>query len=154
MDPIITPIVLILGKYALDKGAELGKEVGPKALETAKEMFGMVLQRVKQVDPRTAQKYPENPKGYTTPMADALSEILQADPDFAAKLKELLTKYDTAAKEHSAATGKRYQAILTGSGAIAQEGSVAAGKGGVAVGGNVEGGIRLGGHQPDEEEQQ
>jgi hypothetical protein len=115
MDPVVTPIVLILGKYALDKGAELGKEVGPKALETAKEMFGMVLQRVKQVDPHTAQKYPENPKGYTTPMSDALSEILQAEPDFAAKLKELLTKYDTAANEHAAATGKSYQVILTGS---------------------------------------
>jgi hypothetical protein len=154
MGPFVTPIVLILGKYALDKGVELGKEVGPKALETAKEMFGMVLQRVKQVDPRTAQKYPENPKGYTAPMTDALSEILQAEPDFAAKLKELLTKYDTAAKEHATATGKSYQAILTGSGAVAQDGSVAAGAGGVAVGGNVEGGIRLGGRQPDKDEEE
>ncbi len=31
--------MIILGKYALDKGAELAQEVGPKALDTAREMF-------------------------------------------------------------------------------------------------------------------
>jgi len=116
MDPITTSIVIILGKYALDKGVELGKEVGPTALEKAKEMFGMVLEHVKGVAPRTAQKFPENPEGYKAPLTDALDEAVQADADLAAKLKALLEEYEAAAKEHAAAMGTRYQAILTAPG--------------------------------------
>jgi len=151
MDPITTSIVIILGKYALDKGVELGKEVGPTALEKAKEMFGMVLEHVKGVAPRTAQKFPENPEGYKAPLTDALDEAVQADADLAAKLKALLEEYEAAAKEHAAAMGTRYQAILTGSGAIAQgPGATAAGASGVAVGGDVQGGIHLGRKEKDE----
>jgi len=151
MDPITISIVTILGKYALDKASELGKEVGPTALEAAKEMFGMVLERAKKVDPRTAQKYPENPEGYKAPLADVLDEAVQADADLAAKLKALLAQYEEAAKEHAAATGASYQATVTGSGAIAHgAGAVAAGAGGVAVGGDVEGGIHMPGRKEDE----
>jgi hypothetical protein len=151
MDPITTSIVIILGKYALDKGVELGKEVGPTALEKAKEMFGMVLEHVKGVAPRTAQKFPENPEGYKAPLTDALDEAVQADADLTAKLKALLEEYEAAAKEHAAAMGTRYQAILTGSGAIAQgPGATAAGASGVAVGGDVQGGIHLGRKEKDE----
>ena len=150
MDPFITPIVLVLGKYALDKGAELGKEVGPQALEKVKEMFGLALERVKRVDARAAQKFPDNPEGYQTPLADALTEAAQADPAFAAQLKDLLAKYEAAAKEHATATGTSYRATLTGSGAIAQgPGAVAAGAGGVAVGGGVQGDIHLGGKKDE-----
>lgn len=45
-------------------------------------------------------------------------------------------------KEHGLLSPS-YQAMLEGNGAIAQGGSVAAGKGGVAIGGNVEGGVRI-----------
>jgi hypothetical protein len=45
-------------------------------------------------------------------------------------------------KEHGL-LGPSYQAMLEGNGTIAQGGSVAAGKGGVAIGGNVEGGVRV-----------
>ena len=152
MDPITTSIVIILGKYALDKGVELGKEVGPTALEKAKEMFGMVLEHVKGVAPRTAQKFPENPEGYKAPLTDILDEAVQADGDLAAKLKALLEEYEAAAKEHAAATRTRYQAELHGSGAIAQgPGAVAAGAGGVAVGGDVQGGVHISGRKEKDE---
>jgi hypothetical protein len=36
-----------------------------------------------------------------------------------------------------------YQATVSGSGAIAQDGSVAAGAGGIAIGGDVQGGVRI-----------
>jgi hypothetical protein len=147
MDPFITPIVLILGKYALDKGAELGKEVGPQALEKVKEMFGLALDRLRR-DPTgevVAGEFEKDPETYQKPVEKALVEAVLADPAFAARLKELLAKYEAAAKEHAAAAGTSYQAALTGSGAMAQgSGAVAAGAGGVAVGGNVEGGIHLG----------
>jgi len=111
----------------------------------AGEMFGLVLERVRKVDPRTADKFPENPEGYQVPMRDMLQETVEADPDFAAELKALVKDYDEAAQAHAAATGTSYNAILEGSGAIAQgKGSVAASGGSVVVGENVGGSISTG----------
>jgi hypothetical protein len=125
IDPLTASIVVILGKYALDKGVELGKEVGPKALETGKEIFQLVLGRVKKVDPRTAQKYSDNPEGYKVPLNDVLAELLQQEPDFAAKLKALVDQYEAEAKEYAAAAGVSYQANQTGDGLLVQgEGAV------------------------------
>ena len=62
MEPLTATIIVVLGKYALDKGLELGKEVGPKALETAKEMFTTVLDRLRK-DPTgkvVADQYEKN----------------------------------------------------------------------------------------------
>ena len=141
MDPIITPIVMILGKYALDKGVEMAKEVGPTALEKAKEMFGMVLERVGHKKPETATGFPEDPETYQKPLEKALDAEVAGDAEFAARLKALLAEYEQAARAHAAATGTVYEAKLQGSGAIAQgSGAVAAGAGGVAVGGDVRGG--------------
>jgi len=137
MDPITVSVVTILGKYALDKGTELGKAVGPKALDTAKEMFGMVLERVRREAPRTARKFPEDPEGYKAPMMDVLQETREADPDFAAELRAMLEAYEERAQEHAAASGRSYQAALEGDGAIAQgEGATAAGKGATVVRGH------------------
>jgi hypothetical protein len=145
MDPVVTSIVIILGKYALDKGAELGKAVGPRALDTAKEMFEMVLDRVRRVDPRTADKFAENPAGYQTPMEHVLHETVEADPDFAVEMKALLKDYERAKEEYVAASGPSYDATLEGSGAIAQgEGAVAAGERGVAIGGSGSGTVVTG----------
>ncbi|MCP4543649.1 MAG: hypothetical protein GY832_41580 [Chloroflexi bacterium] len=154
MDPFITTIIVILGKYALDKGVELGTKVGPKALDTAKEMFQIVMERVKGVDPRTAEKYPENPQGYQAPVKDILADIVQANAEFAAQLKTLLAQYDKEAQANAVETGTTYEALLDGSGAIAQgKGAVAAGEGGIAIGGNVGGDVIAGGHKkPSEKE--
>lgn len=155
MDPLSASITIILGKYALDKGAELAKEAGPAALEKARDIVTTALGRLRK-DPAgefVAKGFEKSPQGYQEPLQEKLAEIIEADPDFAAKLETLLEAYETAAQEHAAATGATYQASLEGSGAIAQgEGAVAAGKGGVAVGGNVEGGVRLGRQAEDEAE--
>ncbi len=150
MEPITATIIIILGKYALDKGLELGKEVGPKALETAKEMFQIILERIGRKKPETAAEYPQHPEIYEQPLASAIETEVQADPEFAAQLEALLAQYEEAAKEHAAVTGTVYKATVTGSGAIAQDGGVAAGAGGAAVGRDVQGGIRIGGQGPDE----
>jgi hypothetical protein len=137
MDPLIVSVVTLLGKYALDKGVELGKAVGPQALETVRSMFGMVLAKVRQTDPRTAEKFPKNPEGYEAPMQDVLQETLQADPDFAAALKTHLETYQEVAKAYATASGTSYQASLKGDGAIAQgPGATAAGQGGMIIQGD------------------
>ena len=148
MDQFVTAISVILGKYALDKGVELGKEVGPKALGTVKEMFGMVLDRVKKTDRRTAEKFPENPEGYQAPLADVVGEIAKGDPKFADQLKAMLAQYEEARKEYPATAGTSYQAQAGDSSALAQgAGAVAAALGGIAVGGDVRGEIHTAGER-------
>jgi tRNA(Ser,Leu) C12 N-acetylase TAN1 len=154
MDPITTSVAVVLGKYALDKGVELGKEVGPKALETAKEMVGTVLARIRREPDGefVARNYEQSPEVYQKPMEQALDAEVKTDPSFAEQLQALLSQYDEASKEFAVETGRTYQATVTGSGAAAVgDGAVAAGEGGIAVGGSVEGGISIGAQKPDED---
>lgn len=144
MEPITASIVIILGKYALDKGVELGKEVGPKALETAKEMFQVVLERIGKKKPETAAEFPQDPETYEKPLAGAVEAEAQADPDFKAQLEALLARYEELAKAHAAAAGTAYQATHTGTGDVMQNVTVSAGDGGVAVGRDVHGGVQVG----------
>jgi hypothetical protein len=136
MEPLTASIVVILGKYALDKGVELGKEVGPKALEKAKEMFSTVFDHLRK-DPKgelVAEGFKEDPATYEKPVEKVLAKEMEADPKFAAQLQALLDQYEQAAKEYAESSGRVYQVTVKGSGAVAMDHGVAAGAGGVAVG--------------------
>jgi hypothetical protein len=140
MEPLTASIVVILGKYALDKGVELGKEVGPQALDTAKEMFAAVLDRLRK-DPKgevIAGEYEKDPETYEKPVGKALDGEVQADAEFMTQLQALLARYEALAGAHAAATGGIYQATVT------------TGAGGVAVGRDVHGGVHLSG-RPERE---
>lgn len=153
MDPMITPIVVILGKYALDKGVELGKEVGPEALKTAKEMFALALERIGRKKPETAAEFPEHPQAYEGPLALALDEAVQANADLKAQLQKLLEQYDQAAEAYAAAQGKTYTSIKVRDGAAAVgDGATALGAGAqqIQIGGDVGGDLTTGGGRPDE----
>lgn len=147
IDPVTTGIIVVLGKYALDKGAELGKEVGPKALETAKEIFTTALDRLRR-DPKgevVADGYAEDPETYEKPAVKELDKIVSDDAAFKEQMTTLLTQFDAAAAAHALATGDTYTAVLEGGGAVAQgEGATAVGERGVNVGGNVDGPIITG----------
>jgi hypothetical protein len=139
MEPILTTIMTILGKYAIDKGADLGKQVGSKALEKAKEIFTAALDRLRR-DPAgemVAQEFQKSPEVYQKPLEQKLSEALEADPDFAAQLRDILEQYEKAAKEHASATETSYDATISGTGSAAQgNGATAATAtgGGIAIG--------------------
>jgi hypothetical protein len=141
MEPILTPIMIILGKYALDKGIELGKAVGPDAFKTAKEIYGMTLDYLRKKDTEGqvfADRFEKTPDKYSEEIEEMLAASLEADPDFAAKLEALLAQYKQQAQEHAATTGTTYEATIgEGTGAIAQgEGASAATAtgGGIAIG--------------------
>jgi hypothetical protein len=140
MEPLTTSVAVVLGRYAVDKGIELGKELGPKALDAAKDMFTAVLNRLRR-KPKgevVADGFEENVEVYRKPLEHELDKEITADPVFTEELKALMAQFDTAAKQHS----PDYKALLTGSGAIAQgPGAVAAGAGGIAIGGSVQGGV-------------
>jgi hypothetical protein len=147
LDPVTGGVIVVLGKYAPDKGTELGKEVGPKALETAKEIFTAALQRLRR-DPAgrvIADEYAADPDTYEKPVEKMLNETIADDADFKAEMEGLLRRFDEAAAAHAQATGQTYTAVLHGGGAIAQgEGATAVGERGVNVGGNVGGTIVTG----------
>jgi hypothetical protein len=142
--------MIILGKYALDKGVELGKEVGPKALDTAKEIYGMTLDYLRKKDTEGqvfADRFEKTPDKYREEIEEMLAASLEADPGFATKLETLVAQYKQQAQEHGAATGTTYDATIgEGTGAIAQgEGASAATatNGGIAIG-SVGGDVNMG----------
>ena len=148
MDPLTASISIILGKYALDKGADLVKEVGPTALENAKEIVVAALDRLRRIpaDKVIADEYEKDPETYQKPLEKKLEAVMQADPAFAAKLKSLFEAYEAAAQEYAAAEGRTYQATITGAGSLAQgEGATAAtATGGSIAVGSVGGNVTVG----------
>ena len=141
IDPLTMVVVDILGKYVVDKGATLLKEAGQSAVQAAAKLFERVMAWLK-ADPaeaRNAELFEENPEGYRTPVAEAIAEKVKNDSDFAAQLTELLEDYK--------------KAIITidtsniNTDVVATQGSAAAGEGGVAVVGNVKGGISISNQQ-------
>lgn len=152
-------MVTILGKYAIDKGlgngAELAQEIGTKALDKAREMFTLVLDRLRRKPDGefVSRKFEESPGDYEKPMQTEVSKELSADAEFAAQLKALMAEYEEALREHAAQAGENYKATLKGEGAIAQgPGAVAAGAGGIAVGGDVHGDVTTGARGKDADE--
>jgi hypothetical protein len=106
------------------------------------EVVSMVWEKIKQ-------KFESKPAA-----KEALEDVIKApdDPDtqaaFRQQLKKALADDDSFATELSKlleAAGDTYKASLTGDGAIAQgSGAKAVGKGGVMIGGNVDGNVVLG----------
>ena len=139
IDPLIMLVVDVLGKYVIDKGATLLKEVGQSAVQAAAQLFQQVTNRLK-ADPAEAknvERFEKDPKDYQAAIADALAEKMKNDPEFASQVAALLEDYQKAIP------GVDTSSIKVGSGAIAMQGGTAAGEGGVAVTGNVQGGITL-----------
>lgn len=147
IDPITASIVIVLGKYALDKGAELAKEVGPTAVQKASELFQTALDYLRR-DPNQkaiVERFEKNPKTAAPLLEEDLQAAIHSNAELAKQLKEMLEQYEAAAKVYTADTRAPYQANLQGSGAIAQgPGAQAYGERAVHVGGNVAGPIITG----------
>jgi hypothetical protein len=142
----------IVGQFMQDQGAALALQNGPQASDTARQIAELVMQGVAQVDPRTAQRFPQNPEGYMAPLADSLGEAMQADPGLAARLEALLERYEELARAHAAGDVITVDA-RTRDGAIAiGEGATALGAGAtqIQIGGDVPGGAVSGGEHPSQ----
>ena len=94
MDPFTITVVTILGKYAIDKGADLAKEAGPKAAEIAGDLFKMVAKRFGRnpADAQNLERFEKKPETYQAVVADSLEEQMK-DPEFAGDIMKLLAKY-------------------------------------------------------------
>lgn len=139
IDALTMMVVDVLGKYVIDNGTMLVKEVGENAAQYATQLCELVLKRLNAdpVDARNAERFKNDPEGYQVPMADAIAKKMESDPNFATQLSALLDEYKKiTAVKNSAKTEIR-------SGTAAMQGGIAAGEGGVAVSGNVTGGINI-----------
>ncbi len=123
-------LVKALGKAAEKMGEALPAQVG-KVWTTITDKF-----KGKPAAEETAHDLAAQPDDADRQAAFRLQlkKALEQDPAFAAELGQLVV---TASEGASSI-------VNIGSGAVATHGSVAAGAGGVAVKGNVEGGITLG----------
>lgn len=137
IDPLTMVVVDILGKCVIDKGVTLLKETGQSAFQAAAKLFEQVMTGLK-ADPaeaRNAECFEQNPEGYRTPIAEAIAEKVKNNSDFAAQLTALLEDYKKAVITVDTSNVNK--------GVAATQGSAAAGQGGAAVVGNVQGGIAL-----------
>lgn len=138
-DPLTASVMMVLGKYAIDKGATLLKEVGPQAVEKAGALFKKALESLRR-DPKgevVADEFTADPETYAKPVEKKLDELLQANAELKAELAALLAEYQVAAKAHTPS----YQGTVIGDGALAQgDGATAVGAGGV----NLQGGSSSG----------
>jgi hypothetical protein len=122
--------------YLVSGGGELvkeaGKTLGEKGPEWIKDLWAKLRPKVEE-KPAAAEAVQDVAKAPEDADAQAalrlqLRKILEADAAFAAEIAKLL---DAAGPKTS------NQAALQGSGAIAQDRSVAAGAGGIAAGGSI-----------------
>lgn len=134
-DPLTASVMMVLGKYAIDKGATLLKEVGPQAAEKAGALLQKALAHLRR-DPKgemVAEEFVQDPETYAKPVQKKLDELLQANAALKTELAALLAEYEAAAKAHT----PTYQGSVRGSGALAQgAGATAVGERGV----NIQGG--------------
>jgi hypothetical protein len=144
MEPltIATTAVAFLSPYLVKAGEKAAEEVGKKLPEAAARVWNAIMTRfrgnaVAEAAVKDLAEKPGDQLNQST-FANQLRKVLDAEPAFATELAHLLEE----AKRQSGDT-----ITNTGSGAVATSGGVAAGAGGAAVRGDVQGGINIGGSE-------
>ena len=134
----LAPALPFLTKGGEEAVKEAGKKLGAAVWEQVSGLWKLLKPKVDERPTalEAVEDLARDPElePARTALAWQLEKILQADPGLQAELAKLL--------QASGGT-QTCQAFLHGDGAIAQGGSVAAGKGGIAIGGDVEGGVKL-----------
>jgi hypothetical protein len=143
-DSLTVSVMIVLSKFALDKGENLVKDVGPDATEKAAELFYKTLARLGREagGEFVANEFEKKPAVYEKPFAEILAAVVQTDPNWANQLQKLLVEYQTEAQIY-AKTADISIATLKGSGAISQVSGDVLGERAVMAG-NVHGSIVTG----------
>lgn len=141
MDPmtLATTAVGFLSPYLVKSGEKAAEKLGKKLPDLASKVWNAVTAKFsgKPAAEEAVKDMAARPDDADNQAAfrKELRKLLEADPQFASELERLL------------ASGQRVGGDTisnTGSGAIATKGGVAAGAGGVAIQGDVQGGVSLG----------
>jgi hypothetical protein len=144
MDPLslATAAVTILSPYLLKAGEKAAEEVGKRLPDSARKLWNAISAKLsnKPVAAEAVKDLVAKPADQHSQAAlvDHLRNVLEAEPAFAAELGLLLESLQRESSDTIA---------VTGPGAVATKGGVSAGAGGVAVKGDVHGGISIGGKE-------
>jgi hypothetical protein len=149
MDPLTLAgtAVTLLAPYLVKAGEKAAEEVGKRLPDVPGRIWHAISARFKgkPAAEEAIKDFVAQPEDEDNRAAfrKELRKALEAEPAFAQELGALL---ENAQRQGSDSV------IVTGSGAAATRGGVAAGAGGVSVGGDVQGGITLGGSQQKEQQ--
>jgi hypothetical protein len=149
MDPLTLAdtAVTFLAPYLVKAGEKAAEEVGKKLPDLPGKIWHAIIAsfKGKPAAEEAIKDFVAQPEDEDNRAAfrKELRKALEAEPAFA---RELLALIENAQRQGSDSV------IVTGSGAAAIRGGVAAGAGGVAVGGDVQGGITLGGSEQKEQQ--
>jgi hypothetical protein len=144
MDPITlaTTATACLSPYLVKVGEKAAEKVGEKLPDIVRKVWNAITAKVqgKPAAEEAVKDLVANPDDEDNRAAfrKELRKVLEAEPTFAAELERLL---DSAQQQ----VGDTI--IISGSGAAATKEGIAAGAGGAAVRGDVQGGINIGGQE-------
>jgi len=135
---LLVPLMPYLAKAGEKAVETVAQEIGKEGWGKAKTLWRKISQQTqaREAAREAVQEVIDHPTDEDAVAALRLQikKVLAEDNSLAGEIKKLLEEFRRASPQH-------FQARLEGSGAIAQgERSVAAGAGGVAIGGNVQGG--------------
>jgi len=140
MDPLTVGLIAILGKYALDKAAEIIPVVGAEASRMITLIYNLAIGEVSSEGDKekmVAENFAADPETYEKPFAKLLDDAINSNPVFANHLRELVNNYnnliDSQNKDHRYKIGVKGDFWVTGS---------VFGSGTVSAGGDIIGGIK------------
>jgi hypothetical protein len=127
---ITSTAISILSHY----GPELTKMAGDAAVQAAKQIYSAIKQHFAQNDKgkQTLDLYEQDPKTFESALKSILQQQFEQNQAFTQQIQELIESFEKVAPSETVS-----QIRLQGSGAIATNGSVAAGQGGYASGGDM-----------------
>jgi hypothetical protein len=138
MPDLLVPIIAILGKYVIGKGANMVGDVGQEAVDTAKQLWDAVVGKLKK-DPSgtfVVDDFENKPDVYKYSLKDKLEKLVAADEALRLELTALLNRYQKADERHSsiahAHVRNQHGAVAIGTEATGQS----AGNNGVVISGN------------------
>jgi hypothetical protein len=134
--------VTFLAPYLVKAGEKAAEEVGKRLPDAPAKIWQAIMARFagKPVAEEAVKDIIANPDDADNQAGfrKELRKVLEADATFAAELERLLAE---AQRQRGGTISN------TGSGAVATSGGVAAGAGGAAIKGSVQGGIHIGGSE-------
>lgn len=138
MEPLTAGLMMILGKHALDRAAEIIPVVGAEAARIVRLLYDLVTGEIstKGIKEKViAEGFSSDPETYEKPFAKLLEEEMNSSPAFANRVRALMDSYSChitlqgADPQHRIGVKGNFRATgsVFGSGSVRTEGDIVGG---------------------------